>query len=156
VVLGANNLIAFKADIGLGEQRADNNQRRGVHEVFWMIRIRIKELAARKGVLLKDVAEAIGITQAALSSIMTGRSGTTTSRLERLCRYFECELLELIEYVPEDEEEQSQRTSKTYNKNRAVRNELSSMLRKLERLPKNKQRTVTKSINQILEAVVNE
>jgi len=131
-----------------------------------MLRLRIKELAAKKGVKLKDVASAIGVTQTTLSKLTTGKCGTTTDRLEKLCSYFECEPSELIEYVPYSEVEEKGEVEE-YNSLKVdtdnasiIRtmkveiNRLSSILDKLEKLPSKKRIAMTECFNQILETVV--
>jgi DNA-binding Xre family transcriptional regulator len=59
------------------------------------MKLRIKELAAERGVKLQAVAKAIGIKHNTLSSIIkTGR--TTTERIEALCAYFDISIDELV------------------------------------------------------------
>jgi putative transcriptional regulator len=126
-----------------------------------MIRLRIKELAAKKGVRLKDVASAIGVTSTTLSKLTTGKSGTTTDRLEQLCSYFECEPYELIEYLPYDEVEESEKSLKADENDISIIrtmkvevNKLSSILDKLEKLPPKKRLAMTECFNHILETAV--
>ncbi|MBA2722514.1 MAG: helix-turn-helix domain-containing protein [Methylibium sp.] len=73
-----------------------------------MIRFRLRERLADhsfkvgKRVTLEQVAEATGIHRATLSKIASPRgSNTTTDNLDKLCRFFECSLAELAEYVPD-------------------------------------------------------
>jgi DNA-binding Xre family transcriptional regulator len=73
-----------------------------------MIRFRIQELLAEKHfregrrVTMKEVCEATGISRVTLSKMVnTLGYGTLTDHLDRLCRYFECSLSELAEYVPD-------------------------------------------------------
>lgn len=52
-------------------------------------------------ITLDEIADATGIHRATLSRISNVRGcNTTTDHIESLCRYFECELNELIEFVP--------------------------------------------------------
>lgn len=74
-----------------------------------VIRYRLRELIADKSfrdnrtVTIGDVAEGTGITRRSLSRIINERGYTTgTDALEKLCRYFECRLEEVAEYVPEE------------------------------------------------------
>jgi putative transcriptional regulator len=75
-----------------------------------MIRYRIQELVAdkhfREGrrVTLTEIAEATSISRVTLSKMVNQRGyGTLTDHLDRLCRYFNCSLGELAEYVPDEE-----------------------------------------------------
>lgn len=77
-----------------------------------MIRFRLSELLADKvfrlGIRLdwKDVAEATGIHRTTLSRMLNTRGyNASTSNLDSLCRYFECELGELAVYVPDEQVE---------------------------------------------------
>lgn len=75
-----------------------------------MIRYRIQELLAdrqfREGrrVTLIELAEATGISRVTLSKMVNQRGySTLTDHLDRLCRFFQCRLEELAEYVPDEE-----------------------------------------------------
>jgi putative transcriptional regulator len=74
-----------------------------------LIRFHLKRLIAdyqtqhRQRLTLDRLSEATGIHQSTLSKI----SGpvpynTTTDNIDALCRFFECELSELVEYVDDD------------------------------------------------------
>lgn len=72
-----------------------------------MIRYRLSELIAEKAfrerrvVSLAEVAEATGIHRATLSKILNQPgANTVTDNLDRLCRYFECKLEDVAQYVP--------------------------------------------------------
>ncbi|MEQ6291816.1 helix-turn-helix domain-containing protein [Vogesella sp. GCM10023246] len=74
-----------------------------------MIRFRVKELMAEKEfkegrrITIAEVAEACGINRMTLSKIAGQRGySTVTDNLDRLCRYFSCEIGELVVYIPED------------------------------------------------------
>jgi len=74
-----------------------------------MIRFRLKERIADREftlgrrVTLNEVSEATGIHRTTLSKISAARGYTTTTDvLDRLCRYLDCRIDELIEYVPDD------------------------------------------------------
>ena len=75
-----------------------------------MIRYRIQELLAEKHfrdgrrITLKELADATGISRVTLSKMVNQRGyGTLTDHLDRLCQFFNCQLSELAEYVPDDQ-----------------------------------------------------
>jgi putative transcriptional regulator len=75
-----------------------------------MIRYRIQELLAEKHfrdgrrVTLTELADATSISRVTLSKMVNQRGyGTLTDHLDRLCRYFNCSLSELAEYVPDED-----------------------------------------------------
>ncbi len=75
-----------------------------------MIRYRIQELLAEKQfrdgrrVTLMELSEATGISRVTLSKIINQRGySTLTDHLNRLCRYFNCRIEDLAEYVPDKE-----------------------------------------------------
>lgn len=74
-----------------------------------MIRFRVKELMAEREfkegrrITIAEVAEACGINRMTLSKIAGQRGySTVTDNLDRLCRYFGCEISELVVYIPDD------------------------------------------------------
>ncbi len=74
-----------------------------------MIRFKLKELTAEKAfregrrINLQEIADQTGIHRTTLSKLQspTGHN-TTTENLNSLCKYFECDIQDLIEYVPEE------------------------------------------------------
>ncbi len=75
-----------------------------------MIRYRIQELLAEKQfrdgrrVTLMELSEATGISRVTLSKMINQRGySTLTDHLNRLCRYFNCRLEDLAEYVQDEE-----------------------------------------------------
>lgn len=71
-----------------------------------MIRFRLQELIAEKQfregrrVTLIEVSEATGINRVTLSKMVNQRGySTVTENLDRLCKYFECKIEQLAEYV---------------------------------------------------------
>ena len=75
-----------------------------------MIRYRIQELLAEKQfrdgrrVTLMELSEATGISRVTLSKMVNQRGySTLTDHLDRLCRYFNCRIEDLAEYVPDEE-----------------------------------------------------
>ena len=74
-----------------------------------MIRFRVRErmadLSFKSGqrVTLESIADATGIHRATLSKIASQRAyNTTTDNLDKLCKFFDCSLSEIAEYVPDD------------------------------------------------------
>jgi putative transcriptional regulator len=73
-----------------------------------MIRFRLKELMADKGfrerrvVTVTEVAQDTGINRMTLSKIANHAGySTVTDTLDKLCNYFECELGQLAEHIPD-------------------------------------------------------
>lgn len=73
-----------------------------------MIYIQIKEVMQAKMVAwgrritLNELAKATGISRMTLSRMINNEGySTVTSHLDRLCAFFECELYELVKYVPD-------------------------------------------------------
>ena len=74
-----------------------------------MIRFRLQELLAEKQfkegkrVTLSEVAEAIGVNRATLSKMNNIRGySTVTDNIDKLCKFFGCQVQDLMEYVDED------------------------------------------------------
>lgn len=73
-----------------------------------MIRFKLKEMIAEKEfqtgrhITIKEVSEETGINRITLSKILNqpGHS-TTTETIDRLCKYFECSVEDLMKYIPE-------------------------------------------------------
>ena len=72
-----------------------------------MIHLQIKELIATKTaqwgrrVTISEVAEATGISRMTLNRMMRHQGyNTITDHLDKLCTYFQCDLSELVRYVP--------------------------------------------------------
>lgn len=74
-----------------------------------MIRFHLKELIADKEfarkqrITIKEISEATGINRMTLSKILNhpGHS-TVTDNLDRLCKYFDCRVENLVTYIRED------------------------------------------------------
>lgn len=73
-----------------------------------MIRFKLKELIAEKEfqesrvITLAEIAKETGIHRATLSKIANERGyNTGTENVDRLCAYFDCEIQDLIQRVPE-------------------------------------------------------
>lgn len=74
-----------------------------------MIRVLLKKMVDDKSfewkerLTLNDVAERTGISRATLNRVAnTPGYNTNTDTLNALCKFFKCELSELAEYVPDD------------------------------------------------------
>jgi len=62
-----------------------------------------KAFAEKRRIELGEIAEATGIHRSTLSRIMNvPGSNVTAANMDRLCRYFNCALGELAEYVPDE------------------------------------------------------
>lgn len=74
-----------------------------------MLRFKIKEMMARREfesgrrITIIEVAEGAGIHRATLSKMINRRGfSTSTGHIDGLCRYFDCRVEELVEYVPDE------------------------------------------------------
>lgn len=73
-----------------------------------MIRFHLKQLIADaefeqdRRITLDEIAKESGIHRTTLSKIANQRGyNTTTGNIDKLCRFFGCEVGELVEYLPE-------------------------------------------------------
>ena len=73
-----------------------------------MLRFKIKELIGKKEfeegrrVTISEIANATGIHRMTLSKMINQRGyNTGTDNLDRLCKYFDCQIQDLVEYVPD-------------------------------------------------------
>lgn len=58
-------------------------------------------MLARRKVKSKDLAEGIGITEANLSLLKSGKvKGVRFATLEAICRYLDCQTADLLGYKP--------------------------------------------------------
>jgi putative transcriptional regulator len=65
--------------------------------------IRLDVMMARRKVRSNALARAVGITEANLSLLKSGKvKGIRFSTLEALCRALDCQPGEIIEYVPDE------------------------------------------------------
>ena len=74
-----------------------------------MIRFRLKELLAekefseRKVISLTEVASVTGINRMTLSRIANHPgTNTGTENIDKLCKYFNCEVSNLMQYIPDE------------------------------------------------------
>lgn len=66
------------------------------------IKVRLDEVMVRRQIKSRDLAKSVGITEANLSILKTGKARAIRfSTLEALCRILECQPGEILEYVPE-------------------------------------------------------
>lgn len=74
-----------------------------------MLRFKIKEMIARKEfeegrrISIAEVAKGVGIHRVTLSKMVNRRGfSTSTEHIDGLCRYFDCKVGDLVEYVPDE------------------------------------------------------
>lgn len=75
-----------------------------------VLRFKIKELISKKSfnenrrITIGEVAEETGVSRVTLSKMANQRGyNTVTDNLDKLCIYFDCEVSELVEFVPNNE-----------------------------------------------------
>jgi putative transcriptional regulator len=75
-----------------------------------MIRFRLQELLAEKQfregrrVTLTELSEATGINRVTLSKMVNQRGySSVTDNLDKLCKFFNCKVGDIAEYVPDEE-----------------------------------------------------
>jgi putative transcriptional regulator len=65
--------------------------------------LRLDVMMARRKVRSNALARAVGITEANLSLLKSGKvKGIRFSTLEAICRYLDCQPGDILEYAPED------------------------------------------------------
>ncbi|WP_072370004.1 helix-turn-helix domain-containing protein [Thermophilibacter mediterraneus] len=68
-----------------------------------MIVLRLDRVLADRKMRSKDLAERVGLTEANLSRIKTGRiSAVRFSTLDAICRELGCQPGDILEYVPDE------------------------------------------------------
>ena len=68
-----------------------------------MIILNLDKVMKRQGVKLKDLAKEIGLTEANLSNIKTGKiSAIRFSTLNGLCKKLNCQPADILEYQEDD------------------------------------------------------
>ncbi|WP_251623718.1 helix-turn-helix domain-containing protein [Odoribacter lunatus] len=73
------------------------------------IRVNIDVMMARRKMSLNELAEKVDITPANLSILKTGKAKAIRfSTLEAVCRILECQPGDILEYLPEKEEDKEQ------------------------------------------------
>ncbi len=64
--------------------------------------INLDVMLAKRKMQSQELAEKIGITQANLSILKTGKAkAIKLSTLEAICKVLDCQLADLLEYIPE-------------------------------------------------------
>lgn len=67
------------------------------------IQVNLNVMMARRRMRSKDLAQLIGITEANLSLLKSGKvRGVRFSTLEALCRALDCQPGDLLEHIPEE------------------------------------------------------
>ncbi len=76
-----------------------------------MLRFKIKEAIAKKEfaedrrIPIGEVATASGVHRMTLSKMINQRGYVTkTETLDKLCQYFQCEIRDLVEFIPKEED----------------------------------------------------
>jgi putative transcriptional regulator len=68
-----------------------------------MIRVNLDVVLARRKMTSGELADALGITQANLSILKTNKGKAIRfSTLDAICRILDCQVADLLEYVPEE------------------------------------------------------
>jgi len=75
-----------------------------------MLRYRVAELIAEKKfnegkvITISEIADATAVSRRILSALVNNRrdANPTAETLEKLCRYFNCEIGQLVEYIPDE------------------------------------------------------
>ena len=68
--------------------------------------VRLDVMLAKRKVKSKDLADYVGITEANLSLLKSGKvRGLRFSTLEAICRYLDCQPGELLEFIESEESE---------------------------------------------------
>lgn len=74
-----------------------------------MIRYKIRELVSEKSkregrkITLSFLAEQVGIQSSAMSKIANNTGyHTSVTTIEALCKFFDCKIEDILEYVPDD------------------------------------------------------
>jgi len=70
------------------------------------ILVRLDVMMARRKVRSNALARAVGVTEANLSLLKSGKvKGIRFSTLEAICAYLDCQPGEILEYAPDEEAE---------------------------------------------------
>lgn len=70
-----------------------------------MIRVNLDVMLARRKMTSGELANTLGITQANLSILKTNKGKAIRfSTLDAICRVLDCQVADILEYVPEEEE----------------------------------------------------
>ena len=70
------------------------------------IRVNLDLMLVKRGMKLSTLSDAIGVTIANLSILKTNKARAIRfSTLEAICRELDCQPGDLLEYIPDDEQE---------------------------------------------------
>ncbi len=65
--------------------------------------VRLDVMLARRKVKSKDLADYVGITEANISLLKSGRvRGIRFGTLEKICQYLDCQPGDILEFVPDE------------------------------------------------------
>lgn len=68
------------------------------------IRVNLDMMLVRRKVKSRELAAAVGITEANLSLLKSGKvKGVRFATLDAICQFLECQPGDILEYLPEDE-----------------------------------------------------
>ena len=69
-----------------------------------MIMVNLDVMMARRKISLGELADRVGITQANLSILKTGKAkAIRLSTLDAICEALDCQPADILEYVPDNE-----------------------------------------------------
>ena len=67
------------------------------------IRINLDVMLAKRKVKSKDLASYVGITEANLSLLKSGKvKGVRFATLEKICHFLDCQPGDILEYIPDE------------------------------------------------------
>lgn len=76
------------------------------------ITVRLDVMLAKRKVRSNELARAVGITEANLSLLKSGRvKGVRFATLEAICKYLNCQPGDLLEYEPDEMQAQQRKAS---------------------------------------------
>ena len=71
-----------------------------------MIKLRLDRMMLERGVSLQELASKVGITNANMSNIKTGKiNAIRFSTLDAICKILECQPGDILEYVEDENED---------------------------------------------------
>lgn len=74
--------------------------------------MRLDVMLAKRKVLSKTLADAIGITESNLSLLKGGKvRGVRFATLEAICKFLDCQPGDLLEYVPDEDKPRLRRSA---------------------------------------------
>ncbi|MCR5350466.1 MAG: helix-turn-helix transcriptional regulator [Acholeplasmatales bacterium] len=74
-----------------------------------MIKLRLDMIMLEKGISLQELASKVGITNANMSNIKTGKiNAIRFSTLDAICKILDCQPGDILKYVEDDLEENSE------------------------------------------------